>query len=74
MGFSYQKPKPKVGVWLSDRVLAKHTAEDVGTIPRTGRKTRGSGYTPNPSRRQRQESPELEHSLDWTGRPRLKQP
>lgn len=72
MGFSYQKPKPKVGVWLSDRVLAKHAAEDVGTIPRTGRKTRVEWiHTYNPSRRQRQESPELENSLDCIGSPCL---
>lgn len=38
MGFSYQKPKPKVRVWLCDRVLAKHVGEDLGSIPRAGRK------------------------------------
>lgn len=37
MGFSYQNPKPKVGVGLSDRVLAKHVG-DLGSILRAGRR------------------------------------
>lgn len=78
MDFIYQKPKPKVRVWLRDSACQAHSLRGPGIHPqywmqKERRWVGGRGTSIIPAlrkvffRRQRQENPEIESSLGYTG-------